>query len=105
MVDVRQNGCTRGIYNGNRAILPNKINLPTDRQGYSQPEVPRKKNIFRGAFNGGWTIFPEIFFNLFFSLEVKFLMEKGPPPIRCASLRAFRWYPGIQNRHYGRLAN
>ena len=42
VVDVRQNGFTRLIYNGNRANLPVKINLPTNRMGSGQPKIASK---------------------------------------------------------------
>ena len=41
VTDVRQNGCTRGIYNGNRAIFPVKINFPTDGKGSSPVQISR----------------------------------------------------------------
>ena len=47
LVDVPQNGFTRWIYNGNRAILPVKINLPTDRKGSSRPKIPSKNYLLR----------------------------------------------------------
>ena len=79
------------------------------QQTVRAPADPRylEKIIFRGEFNAVeyeflGTLFSPFFQNLRSIFLWKNFVLNG---IRCGSLRAFRWYLGIQNRHYGRLAN